>query len=82
LTPLEARKWKHRLAKSQGITNVDLGFNWAHIKKAFVDWRAWAFTLMLVWAPLFLAKTNAAKVHGDSLSTLLACLSVFEVVSS
>lgn len=47
LSPQEARKWKHRLALSQGITNIDIKENVRHqILNTFLDWRAWAYALM------------------------------------
>lgn len=47
LSPDEARKWKHRLALSQGITNVDIRENIrGQIRSAFLDWRSWGYAIM------------------------------------
>ncbi|KAJ9106919.1 hypothetical protein QFC20_003928 [Naganishia adeliensis] len=63
LSPQEARKWKHRLALSQGITNIDIKENVRHqILNTFLDWRAWAYALIMsLFSPTIIRDLGFAK---------------------
>ncbi|PWN87159.1 putative MFS nicotinic acid transporter Tna1 [Acaromyces ingoldii] len=44
----EARKWNHKLAISQGVTNANTPFSWAQVREAFLDWKTWMYSLMYI----------------------------------
>ncbi|EJD38877.1 putative MFS nicotinic acid transporter Tna1 [Auricularia subglabra TFB-10046 SS5] len=48
LNESERGKWMARLRRSQGLTAMPLPFRWAHVRRAFSDWRAYVYALMYI----------------------------------
>lgn len=44
----QTAKWNHFLAKSQGVTNADVPFTWAQVRRAFTDYRTYLYAVMYI----------------------------------
>ena len=48
LNPSETKKWNYFLSTSQGVTNADIPFSWAQVKRAFTDYRTYLYAIMYI----------------------------------
>lgn len=48
LTRSETAKWNHFLAKSQGVTNANVPFSWAQVRRSFADYRTYLYAVLYI----------------------------------
>ncbi|KAF9506091.1 hypothetical protein BS47DRAFT_463665 [Hydnum rufescens UP504] len=48
LKGIDRKRWLHRLAKNQGVTSAPLPFSWRQVRRAFTDWRTYAYALLYI----------------------------------